>query len=198
MRRLFNMNRENIVRSIINSIDPKEYDIDDDFDIIKGAFLSEKVVNSYFNKVSPKESSISIKNMINGAFDILIIGVIKNSIAKVKGLLLDLKRKVINEILNLLNSYTYNSKEYINKKENKFKLVIDIIDEFYNYTMEYYTDYIIWLIEENKNIINMNYDYYNAMNRLKEINIKIRIDTSKIYEKISLIIKVWKKNYKYI
>ena len=69
------MNRENIVRSIINSIDPKEYDIDDDFDIIKGAFLSEKVVNSYFNKVSPKESSISIKNMINGAFDILIIGV---------------------------------------------------------------------------------------------------------------------------
>lgn len=192
------MNRENIVRSIINSIDPKEYDIDDDFDIIKGAFLSEKVVNSYFNKVSPKESSISIKNMINGAFDILIIGVIKNSIAKVKGLLLDLKRKVINEILNLLNSYTYNSKEYINKKENKFKLVIDIIDEFYNYTMEYYTDYIIWLIEENKNIINMNYDYYNAMNRLKEINIKIRIDTSKIYEKISLIIKVWKKNYKYI
>lgn len=192
------MNRENIVRSIINSIDPKEYDIDDDFDIIKGAFLSEKVVNSYFNKVSPKESSISIKNMINGAFDILIIGVIKNSIAKVKGLLLDLKRKVINEILNLLNSYTYNSKEYINKKENKFKLVIDIIDEFYNYTMEYYIDYIIWLIEENKNIINMNYDYYNAMNRLKEINIKIRIDTSKIYEKISLIIKVWKKNYKYI
>lgn len=192
------MNRENIVRSIINSIDPKEYDIDDDFDIIKGAFLSEKVVNSYFNKVSPKESSISIKNMINGAFDILIIGVIKNSIAKVKGLLLDLKRKVIIEILNLLNSYTYNSKEYINKKENKFKLVIDIIDEFYNYTMEYYIDYIIWLIEENKNIINMNYDYYNAMNRLKEINIKIRIDTSKIYEKISLIIKVWKKNYKYI
>ena len=192
------MNRENIVRSIINSIDPKEYDIDDDFDIIKGAFLSEKVVNSYFNKVSPKESSISIKNMINGAFDILIIGVIKNSIAKVKGLLLDLKRKVIIEILNLLNSYTYNSKEYINKKENKFKLVIDIIDEFYNYTMEYYIDYIIWLIEENKNIINMNYDYYNAMNRLKEINIKIRIDTSKIYEKISLIIKVWKKDYKYI
>lgn len=189
------INREKIVW-YINTTDPKEYDIDDAFDIIKGAFLSEKVVNDYFNKVSPKKDKV--KNMITDAFDLLIMGVIKNSIAKVKGLLLSLKRKVINEINTLLNSYTYNSKDYINKKENKLKLVIDKIDGFYNYAMEYYTEYIIWLIKEKKNIIGMNYDYYNAMNRLKEINNKIRIDTSKIYEKISLIIKAWKKNYKYI
>ena len=86
------INREKIVW-YINTTDPKEYDIDDAFDIIKGAFLSEKVVNDYFNKVSPKKDKV--KNMITDAFDLLIMGVIKNSIAKVKGLLLSLQRKVI-------------------------------------------------------------------------------------------------------
>lgn len=53
------INREKIVW-YINTTNPKEYDIDDDFNIIKGAFLSEKVVNDYFNKVSPKKDKVKI------------------------------------------------------------------------------------------------------------------------------------------